>query len=106
MPRINPAANLAATFRPSALAADDQPFSEQPETVKAVTLRMPLGTFVYLQALAVRGERSKNEMGCELLRLGISALLANLDDDVRGDVQRVATAVARDDFGFDLAEVL
>lgn len=92
MRRTNPAAELAATFRPP--ADEDQEYSEPLEQIKALSVRIPLHRFIVVEALAVRGGRSKNEMLNELLRVGIAALLAEMEPDTRADVELAITAVA------------
>lgn len=92
MKRTNPAAELAATFRPP--ADEDQDYVEPIDEPKALTVRIPLHRFVVLQALAVRGDRSKNEMANELLRVGIAALLAEMAPDTRADVELAISAIA------------
>lgn len=83
MKRNTPAADVAASFRPVPAQTPGH-FTDE---VKAASVRMPIRRYLWVQALAARGERSINEMTNELVRVGIAAVLAEMDDDIRVDVE-------------------
>lgn len=99
MPRITPADELAASFHP---AEPDEVFTLA--TMKATTVRMPAGRHLWLQVLAARSGRSMNLMASELIRVGISEVLARMDVDVRREIEHDVAALAADQ-GIDGEEV-
>lgn len=94
MSPVNPAADLAATFRPP---IGEEDLLELGQTVKPVTVRMPAGRYLWVRAMAEQSGRSVTAMANELLGVGISGVLGHMDLDVRKEIEeRVA----------DLAEAL
>lgn len=92
MKRITPAAELAATFKP---AEPDAVFElGDAAQARALTVRMPLGRFIWLQVLSARSGRSRNEMANELIRVGLSELLAQMEPDVRREIEHDVSAIA------------
>lgn len=89
MPPINPAADLAATFRPP--ADDPGEVFEMGELVKPVTVRMPAGRYCWVRAMAEQSDRSVTGMSNELIRVGLSSVLAHIEPEVREVIEdRVA----------------
>lgn len=55
--------------------------------LRTITLRVPSGRLAWIDALAKNADRSRNVMAGQLLRVGISAVLGELSDDVRSGVE-------------------
>lgn len=87
MKRITPAAEVASSFR-AVDEGEEGHFEEVADTLKAITVRLPIVRHTWLQLLAMRSGRSRNEMANELLRVGISAVLAEMEPEVRSQIER------------------
>lgn len=85
MAPVNPAADLAATFRPP--AEDPAEVFEMGELIKPVTVRMPAGRYCWVRAMAEQSGRSVTGMSNELIRVGLSSVLAHIDPDVRQAIE-------------------
>ncbi len=55
--------------------------------LRTITLRVPSGRLAWIDALAKNADRSRNAMAGQLLRVGISAVLGELPDAVREEVE-------------------
>lgn len=65
-------------------AEDDD--ADEREGISAFSVRSPSSRLAYIDAMATVAGVSRNEMSNELLRVGISTVLASLPDDVRADI--------------------
>ncbi len=65
-------------------------FPDEPDEgpLRTITLRIPSGRLAWIDALAKNADRSRNVMAGQLLRVGISAVLGELPDPVREDIEQ------------------
>jgi len=66
-------------------SADDDEQDDR-EGISAFSVRSPTSRLAYIDAMATSAGVSRNEMANELLRVGISQVLASLPDDIRSDI--------------------
>lgn len=71
---------------------DDDP---QPVTLKALTVRLPLRTFRFLEEMAEHADLSRNAMAVQLVEWGIAHAMDRLPEEL---AHQIGTAVDGPDF--------
>lgn len=59
---------------------------DEPPVLKALTVRMPMRTYRYLEEMADQANLARGAMGVQLIEWGISHALAQLPDGVRNHI--------------------
>ncbi len=69
------------------VAPDEDDEEDSSPAVRAVTLRLDFETLAYVDAMAARASVSRNVMLNELVGVGVSSLLGEIDDDSRVEIE-------------------
>lgn len=78
----SPADEVAQLFMRTAHDEEE----DERASVVAFTVRVPAARLAHITAMALHADVSRNEMTNELLRVGISSVLASLPDEIRDEL--------------------
>ncbi len=84
----SPARQVASLFVIEKNQPDEEIDHDPDGPLRAFSVRLPEGRLAYIDAMAEAADVSRNVMANELLRVGLSAVLAELPDVVRDDIEQ------------------